>query len=286
MKLKETRVSDRLWSWTLGGETILESYGANCTAILGTDAVLVVDPLIAGDYARMVEEEIRRKISAPVRYVVLTHHHTDHTLGAVHFAARGAEVICHRRNSAAMAAEHPRLIAERRARPELANLFSTATPVSADTLLDDELPELTLDLGGVHARIFHPSHGHTPGDLVIHIPGESVTVCGDLVSAGYHVNDEDASPSGLWRGLDALEKTGATHFVPGHGPVSEAAVLSEQARYHSAVREIVREGIAGNLSDSQIVARLRERFPAYLLELVLPVAVTMWRRWLTSGEES
>jgi len=42
--LNETRLADDLFVWTLGGEEIATSYGANCTAVLGRDAVLLVDP--------------------------------------------------------------------------------------------------------------------------------------------------------------------------------------------------------------------------------------------------
>jgi L-ascorbate metabolism protein UlaG (beta-lactamase superfamily) len=50
---------------------------ANCTAVTGRDSVLLVDPLIAPAYAKLVETALRSKTSLPVRHVVLTHHHTE-----------------------------------------------------------------------------------------------------------------------------------------------------------------------------------------------------------------
>jgi glyoxylase-like metal-dependent hydrolase (beta-lactamase superfamily II) len=94
--LVETRVHEDVLVFTLGGEEIATSYGANCTAVLGRNAVLLVDPFIAPAHARLVEEKIREKTPAPIRHVVLTHHHTDHALGASWFAARGAVVHAHR----------------------------------------------------------------------------------------------------------------------------------------------------------------------------------------------
>jgi glyoxylase-like metal-dependent hydrolase (beta-lactamase superfamily II) len=90
--LRETRVRDNVWVWTLGEDRIETSYGANCTAVVGRDSVLVVDPFIAPALAKLVEDALREKTSLPVRFVVLTHHHTDHALGAGWFARRGATV--------------------------------------------------------------------------------------------------------------------------------------------------------------------------------------------------
>src|SRR5512143_1223941 len=93
-RLVETPLSPRLLLLTLGGDTPLTSWGANCLALAGADATLLVDPLIAPAHARLVEEAVRRRGLPPVRHVVLTHHHTDHALGAGHFARRGVEVVC------------------------------------------------------------------------------------------------------------------------------------------------------------------------------------------------
>jgi len=139
--LNETRLADDLFVWTLGGEEIATSYGANCTAVLGRDAVLLVDPFIAPAYARLVEEKVHEKTPVPVRHVVLTHHHTDHALGAGWFASRGVEVIAHPACGQAMAVEHPGLIASRRRQPDLADLFGDAEPY---------LPSRTFD--GVDTR--------------------------------------------------------------------------------------------------------------------------------------
>ena len=70
--LVETRPRQNVFVWTLGGERIATSYGANCTAVIGKTAVLVVDPFIAPVFARLVEERLRRRTSVPLRHVLLT----------------------------------------------------------------------------------------------------------------------------------------------------------------------------------------------------------------------
>jgi len=64
-----------------------------------------VDPLIAPAHARLIAEALSRRRFPPVTHVVVTHHHTDHALGASWFAARGAKVIAHERCAAAMVAQ-------------------------------------------------------------------------------------------------------------------------------------------------------------------------------------
>jgi Zn-dependent hydrolases, including glyoxylases len=109
-----------------------------------------VDPFIAPVFARLVEEKIRERTSVPLRHVLLTHHHTDHALGAGWFALRGVEVIAHPACREAMAAEHPNLIASRRLQPAIASLFRDARPYLPARTTGGEV---TLDLGGTEVRV-------------------------------------------------------------------------------------------------------------------------------------
>jgi cyclase len=261
-ELSSTRVRENVLVWTLGGDRIESSYGANCTAVIGSEAVLLVDPLIAPAHARLVESALAEVTSLPVRFVVLTHHHTDHALGAAWFGARGATIVAHRACQEAMAAEHPALIRSRRRIPGLAELFSNAKPCLPS--LDFEEGVLTLDLGDCEARVLHPGPGHTAGDVVVHLEEESVTICGDLVCAGYHVNYEDAADvDELARGLEILRALGTRSYVPGHGAAGGPELLDDQLRYHRAVAD------ARTSDPARMRSRLRSRFPGYLLEEVL-----------------
>jgi len=156
-----------------------------------------------------------------------------------------------------MAAEHAGLIASRRRQPEIAALFEDAEAYEPSRTFETEM---TLDPGGTQVRILHPGHNHTPGDAVVHLPGESVVFCGDLVSNGYHVNYEDAAMENLEAGLDLLRSLKARTYVPGHGSPGGAEVLDAQSRYHEAVRQAARSGDIG---------QVRAAFPDYLLTEVL-----------------
>ena len=265
--LRETRVTERVRVWTLGGERLESSYGANCVGIVGREAVLLVDSLIAPAHARLVEEAVRAWTGVPIRFVVLTHHHTDHALGAGSLASRGAEVVAHHACGAAMAAEHPALVEERRRVPGLTELFRDAEPYRPTRLVGTE--GWQADLGGARVRVRHLGPGHTSGDLVVSIEEESVTVCGDLVSVGYHVNYEDAALDRLEDGLEELRRLATRTYVPGHGAPGGPEVLDAQIEYHRAV---------ASASRREGVPALTARFPGFGLEEILPQSMAFWRK--------
>ena len=263
MTLQESRLRENVWVWTLGGDRIETSYGANCTAVIGRDFVLVVDPFIVPAFAKLVEDALRDRTTLPVRFVVLTHHHTDHALGASWFARRGATVVAHAACRDAMAAEHAGLIQARRRVPELAELFRDVEPHLPGIVFHDAIE---IDLGGSRARVFHPGSGHTAGDVVVRLEPESVVVCGDLVSSGFHVNYEDAVVANLESGLRALRDLGARTYVPGHGAPGGPEILEEQLRYHAVV------------AAASSVEEIRSRFPGHALAEVLPQSLAAWQK--------
>ncbi len=248
------------------------AYGANAVALIGADAVLVVDPLISPALGRRIAEAVRERTAAPVRFVAFTHHHTDHTWGAAAFP--GAAVLAHRACRERMAEEHPALLSSRRADPTLAPLFADASPVLPQVVYDEGL---VVHLGGLEVELWHPGWGHTPGDTFLFLPDERVAICGDLVFAGYHVNYEHASLPGLRQGLRALAALDADVFIPGHGAPGGAELLDAQARYHDEVERVVREGVAEGLDDDALVERIAGRFPDHRLRMVLPTTVRRLR---------
>ena len=168
-----------------------------------------------------------------------------------------------------MGREHPALIESRRKVPHLAGLFADAQPYSPSLLLENDAWEV--DLGGARVRVRHPGPGHTPGDLVAWVEEEDVMICGDLVSAGYHVNYEDADLQRLESGLEELWKRRARTYVPGHGAAGGPEVVEAQGDYHRAV---ARAASSGDVEEG--AAKLRRRYPGYRLEELLPQSIERW----------
>jgi len=256
-------VRENVRVFTLGGESIVTSYGANCTAVAGRESVLLVDPLIAPVYARQIEAAVASWTPLPIRYVLVTHHHTDHALGAGYFAAKGATVVSHRACRDRMAAEHASLIEARRKQPHLTDLFADAEAYLPAVVFEKDF---AFDLGGIETRALHPGPGHTPGDAIVHLAVESVAICGDLVSSGYHVNYEDATVANLEGGLELLRFLGARTYVPGHGSPGSVELLDGQAVYHRTLR-----ALADRAADQTEFSSLaRGAYPGFLLEEILP----------------
>lgn len=260
--LRVTAIRENVRVFTLGGESIATSYGANCTAVAGRESVLLVDPLIAPACARRIEAAVASWTPLPIRFVLLTHHHTDHALGAGYFAAKAATVVAHETCRDRMAAEHEGLIEARRRQPHLAGLFADAEAYLPAVVFERAF---AFDLGGTQARASHPGPGHTSGDTIVHLGEESVTICGDLVSSGYHVNYEDATVANLEGGLELLRSLGARTYVPGHGSPGSVELLDAQAVYHRTLRALADR--SGDWIEFSSLAR--GAYPNFLLEEVL-----------------
>jgi len=200
--------------------------------------------------------------------VVATHHHTDHALGASWFAA-------HERCAAAMLAQHPTIIKERRATPALSALFAGAEPYAPAATFGDTF---RIDLGDAGAEARHLGPGHTQGDCIVLIPSERAVACGDLVFSVYHFNYEEADLKGLPAALDALRSIQVERFVPGHGPSGGMELAQEQARHHRTVAHLIRD--ASSPTEARVA--IRARFPTYRLEVSIESALS--RFWPSESQ--
>lgn len=273
MALAETRLTEHVSVFTYGGETLATSYGSNATVFFGTGAVVVVDPFVSPSQAATLGARIASRTDAPVTHVVITHHHTDHALGASWFAARGAEVIAHAEAGRRMALEHAGLIAARRQDPAVAALFERAVPYLPSRLVSTGF---ALEAGGLRLEVFHPGRAHTPGDLCVFAPDLGILVSGDLVSTGYHANLEDADVAGWRSGLDALRGIPFRALVPGHGPAGGRDAVEAQMEYLSQAEKLVRE-TPKTAGQAEAASALKRAFPGFRLEIVLPALVERFR---------
>lgn len=270
--LLEVRVNERVLVFTTAGETLEASYGANAVAVLGEAGTLLVDPLVAPAYGREIRRLLARRGAPPVRWVVVTHHHTDHVLGAAVFSEDGAEVLGHPAAADRMAVEHPALISARRQSPPAGSLFADAVPV-VPTL--EVTSALEVSLGETRAFVVPCGPAHTPGDLRVDLPGLGVVLTGDLVSNGYHPNLEDADVSGWRSGLAELLRSGAVTFVPGHGEPGGREIVEAQAAWFDAAAGLARRAGRGPAARERLASALAARFPSHRLRVVLPAAASL-----------
>jgi len=211
VQIKVTRVSGNLY--------MLEGQGGNIAASVGEDGIVIVDdefaPLAEKIQAALKDLKITDK---PVRFVINTHYHGDHTGGNPPFANSGSTVIAQdnvrkRLLSGGMAGNGGSV------KMEVKPAEKAALPII--TFEHD----VTVHLNGEDIRALHFPAGHTDGDAIIFFPKNNVVHMGDdFVRYGFPFID--VAGGGSVQGMtDGLEKAIAqlpadVKVIPGHGQLS------------------------------------------------------------------
>ena len=249
----------------------------NTTVVIGTRDVLVVDSCYMPSSAREDIAQIRTWAAGkPVRYLVNTHWHYDHTMGNGEYAAAfpGLAIVAHRETARNMAGynphwfeRYPKYTASFREmlrtgvdeagkplsdarRKELTETLPGREPVEREfAAVRDRMPnltfdhELSFDLGERVVRVLHLGRGNTAGDAIVYLPAEKIVVTGDLLvspvpylGGGY--------PTEMPVTLRALARLDATTIVPGHGEVlRDWSHLHRVAEFLDAVNAAMSEQV-------------------------------------------
>ncbi len=220
--------------------------GSNSGFIVGGNGVLVVDTFLAPEPAATLYEEIRKITQLPVRYVINTHYHLDHTGGNGVFADHGAVLVAQRNVRAWVQTENLKFFPN--ATPEQkARVAALAPP---DLLYTDALD---IYLGSRRVEI-HYLLGHTGGDSVVFVPDANVVFTGDLMWTHRLPNLIDASTDKWIATLDTmLAHHPAATFVSGHGDVASAQDVRDFRDYLAALRQAVSKVQSEGKSDQALV---------------------------------
>jgi len=186
----------------------------NTGFLTGPQGVISIDSCATRRRTQAYLDAIAGVTRAPVRAVINTHHHGDHTFGNCLFP--GAAIIAHERARAeAIAFGPPR------------DLPFWDGPDWGDLTLDPAFitfaDQLTVHAGDMRALVSHVgTAAHTTNDSIVWIPDRSVLFCGDLVFNGGTPFLLMGSVSGAIEVLEGvIMPMGARTIVPGHGPVFE-----------------------------------------------------------------
>jgi len=189
----------------------------NAGFIVTREGVVVIEALASPRQGEALLRTIRGVTRQPVRWLVLTHHHPDHTFGAIVFRRAGAKVIAHPdRQMLASEGGEDALVADW---VRVMGLDAMRGFEFADT---PDRPVTTSDsllLGGRTIVISHPGAGHSAGDLIVWLPKERVLFAGDLLIEDGVTMVVDGSARDLERGLAKIDSLQPRVAVPGHGAI-------------------------------------------------------------------
>ena len=253
------KLSDHVWAIPDFNVGLVPNVGI----IVGSKATLVVDTGLGPRNGEAIVREMKKVSTNADVYVVLTHYHPEHSLGAAAF--KGAKVLMTRAQQQDMTELGKQIQATFAGRSALtAELLNGVAYPTPDILFDREY---RLDLGGVHARLFWrgPAAMHTRGDTMIFVEEDRVLLTGDVVMSQRFLAAQNTSSITTWRStLDELASLNPTKVVPSHGSIGDATLIARDRAFLQAVQDRVGElKRAGKSNDEAVAAVVAEIAPKY-----------------------
>jgi cyclase len=228
-----------------GSVYVLTGAGGNIGVSVGEDGIVIVDDQFA-PLATKIEAALKSITDKPLRFVVNTHYHGDHTGGNEHFG-KSAPIV-------AQENVRKRLKSGTKVRDrDIPPAPRSALPIV--TFQDS----LTLHLNGEDIRAVHFPDAHTDGDAVIWFTQSNVVHMGDIFFNGmFPVIDVD-NGGGVKGMIATLEKVASmipddTKVIPGHGPLGDRAAMRQFAEMLRGTSAAMERGLAAGKTLEQLKA--------------------------------
>ena len=213
----------------------------NTTVLVTNEGVVLVDDKFEIDHENIMAQ-LKKITNQPVKYVINTHYHGDHSGGNPKLQALGAQVIT-----------------SQQARDKMVEIKQ---PGMANVTLDNSL---RLFLGGKRVEVYRFGRAHTDGDIVVLFPDHRVLSAGDMFTFG------DATPQLIdyagggsardWTGtLDGALRLEFDQVVPGHGLVTTKQEMRKFRDSTMTLRTKVHDMIVGKKTKAEIEKMLRTDF--------------------------
>lgn len=231
-----------------GGVSMLSGAGGNMAVSAGEDGVFLVDDQFA-PLTEKISAAIRRIRDEPIRFVVNTHWHGDHTGGNENLGKAGALIFAHGN------------VRQRMSIDQFQKMMNRTVPAAPPRALPvvTFTDSVTFHLNGQSVQVFHVAPAHTDGDSVVHFQGANVLHAGDVFFNGsYPFIDLDSG--GRVQGMiDAQRRILSicrddSVIIPGHGPLADPAALRTANEMLIRVRDRVRSAIGAGIGLEALIA--------------------------------
>lgn len=230
------------------GVYMLTGRGGNIGVSTGPDGVIVIDDQFA-PLSEKILAAIRVLDEGPLRFVVNTHWHGDHTGGNENLGKAGAIIVAHENVRARMSTE------------QFMASFNRTVPASPEAALPviTFTDAVSFHWNGDDIDVFHVPAAHTDGDAIIHFKKANVVHTGDVYfNQAYPFIDAGSggTVAGVLAAVDRLLALGddATRFIPGHGTVSGKTGLAAYRSMLQTMSERIDRLIDEGLDRDAVIA--------------------------------
>ena len=240
VEIKTTKLGDTAY--------MMEGAGGNLGLSIGEDAVFLIDDQFA-PLTEKISAAIAKLTAKPVKFILNTHWHYDHTGGNENLGKSGGIIVAHENVRKRMSSE------------QFIEFMRTNVPASPKVALPlvTFATGVSFHLNGEEIRALHVAPAHTDGDAIVHFTKSDVIHMGDTYFNGMYPF-VDTSSGGRMDGVVAAcdqalaISTDRTKIIPGHGPLSNRAELKAYRDMVATVTARIRKMIAEGRKLEEITA--------------------------------
>jgi glyoxylase-like metal-dependent hydrolase (beta-lactamase superfamily II) len=258
-EVKSLHVQGNVW--------MLVGNGVNAAAQIGDEGVLIVDTMTDTQADKLIAEVRKIAGDKPIRWIINTHVHADHTGGNEKVAKAGQSVVGG--NFAAQvgqaAANSAQIIAHENVLKRMSETEGNAKPVPTVALPTDTFfnEENELYFNGEAVQILYQPDAHTDGDVIVFFRKSDVVVAGDVFNTlTFPVIDPSGSLNGIVASLNRIlditvpkdKQEGGTYVIPGHGRLTDEADVVEYRDMMTIIRDRLADAIKKGRTLEQVKA--------------------------------